>query len=209
MKQLIILILILSNSLFSYEFKLTNKDYKTINSSAKKSFIENRLKKYEDLKIKIKDYELIKKLSHTNTFINRILPQFDSKSSGINDHWATPKEFLINGYGDCEDYAIAKYFSLIKLGIPDEKLRITYVSYQKTNTAYEEAHMVLTYYHKVGMEPIVLDNIDKTLQVASKRTDLKPVYSFNTSGLWQAQTKGESRVGDNNLKSWKDLMERF
>ena len=28
--------------------------------------------------------------------------------------------------------------------------------------------MVLTYYHKVGMEPIVLDNIDKTLQVASK-----------------------------------------
>ena len=35
------------------------------------------------------------------------------------------------GGGDCEDYAIAKYFSLIKLGIPDEKLRITYVSYQK------------------------------------------------------------------------------
>ena len=28
--------------------------------------------------------------------------------------------------------------------------------------------MVLTYYHKVGMEPIVLDNIDKTLQVHQK-----------------------------------------
>ena len=36
--------------------------------------------------------------------------------------------------GDCEDYEIAKYFSLIKLGIPDSKLRITYVSYSKTNS---------------------------------------------------------------------------
>ena len=102
-----------------------------------------------------------------------------------------------------------KYFSLIKLGIPDEKLRITYVSYKKANSKFEQAHMVLTYYHKIGVEPVVLDNIDKTLQVASKRTDLKPVYSFNASGLWQAKTKGEARVGNNELKSWKDLMSRF
>ena len=69
--------------------------------------------------------------------------------------------------------------------------------------------MVLTYYHKSGAEPVVLDNINKTLQLASKRTDLKPVYSFNASGLWQAKTKGETKVGSNNLKSWKDLMSRF
>ena len=56
---------------------------------------------------------------------------------------------------------------------------------------------------------LVLDNIDKTLQLASKRSDLKPVYSFNASGLWQAKTKGETRVGNNNLKSWQDLMTRF
>ena len=40
------------------------------------------------------------------------------------DYWATPIEFMGTGAGDCEDYAIAKYFSLINLGIPEDKLRI-------------------------------------------------------------------------------------
>ena len=88
-------------------------------------------------------------------------------------------------------------------------MRITYVIYQKANSRFEQAHMVLTYYHKTGAEPVILDNIDTRLQLASKRSDLKPVYSFNASGLWQAKTKGETRVGNNNLKSWQDLMTRF
>ena len=46
-------------------------------------------------------------------------------------------------------------------------------------------------------------------RTSSKRPDLKPVYSFNASGLWQAKTKGEARIGNNELKSWKDLMSRF
>jgi predicted transglutaminase-like cysteine proteinase len=156
-----------------------------------------------------KDENILNKIKNVNDFFNQIPYQSDLIHWRKQDYWATPFEFMGSGAGDCEDYAIAKYFSLIKLGIPDEKLRITYVAYKKTNSAFEEAHMVLTYYHKVGIEPIILDNINKTLQVASKRTDLKPVYSFNASGLWQAKTKGDTRVGDNNLKSWKDLMERF
>ena len=95
------------------------------------------------------------------------------------------------------------------MGISEDKLRITYVIYQKANSRFEQAHMVLTYYHKTGAEPVILDNIDRRLQLASKRSDLKPVYSFNASGLWQAKTKGETRVGNNNLKSWQDLMTRF
>jgi predicted transglutaminase-like cysteine proteinase len=58
---------------------------------------------------------------------------------------------------------------LIKLGIPDDKLRITYVIYKKANSRFEQAHMVLTYYHKTGAEPVILDNINKRLQLASKR----------------------------------------
>ena len=208
MKQLIILITLLSNFLFAYEFKLNEKDYKTINNSNKKSFIEKRLQKYNELKVKIENYDLIRKLSHTNTFINKILPQFDNKSSGIDDYWATPKEFLINGHGDCEDYAIAKYFSLVKLGVPEDKLRITYVTYRGKGN-FDQAHMVLTYYHTPTATPVVLDNIDKTLQLATNRDDLTPIYSFNALGLWQAKNKGEAKIGDNNLKSWKDLMSRF
>ena len=77
MKQLIFLILLFSIPLFAYEFKLNQKDINYINNSPKKSFILNRLEKYQTLKNQIKDYELIRKLSHVNSFINKILPAYD------------------------------------------------------------------------------------------------------------------------------------
>ncbi len=204
-------VLISFSSLFSTASKTCNIDQSQLNAIESKFGTQgkNRVEEWDSMMETSKDESILNKIKNVNDFFNQITYMSDSIHWKKQDYWATPFEFMGSGAGDCEDYAIAKYFSLIKLGIPDEKLRITYVTYKKSNTAFEEAHMVLTYYHKVGMEPIVLDNIDKTLQVASKRTDLKPVYSFNTSGLWQAQTKGEARVGDNNLKSWKDLMERF
>ncbi|RXJ83557.1 transglutaminase-like cysteine peptidase [Arcobacter cloacae] len=170
---------------------------------------KQRIEQWDSLIESSKNESTLNKLKNVNDFFNKIPYKTDSVHWKKKDYWATPIEFMGTGAGDCEDYAIAKYFSLINLGIPEDKLRITYVTYRKLNSKYEEAHMVLTYYHKVGAEPIVLDNINKSLQPASKRPDLKPVYSFNASGLWQAKTKGESRVGNNNLKSWKDLMSRF
>ena len=152
---------------------------------------------------------LLNQIKNVNDFFNELTYKTDLMHWKKKDYWATPFEFIGTGAVDCEDYAIAKYFSLIKLGIPEDKLRITYVIYQKANSRFEQAHMVLTYYHKTGAEPVILDNIDRRLQLASKRSDLKPVYSFNASGLWQAKTKGETRVGNNNLKSWQDLMTRF
>lgn len=170
---------------------------------------KQRVEQWDSLIQSSKNESTLNKLKNVNDFFNKIPYKTDLAHWKKKDYWATPIEFMGTGAGDCEDYAIAKYFSLINLGIPEDKLRITYVTYRKLNSKYEEAHMVLTYYHKVGAEPIVLDNINKSLQLASKRPDLKPVYSFNASGLWQAKTKGESRVGNNNLKSWKDLMSRF
>ncbi len=157
------------------------------------------------------DKKVLHKLKNVNDFFNKIKYKRDLKHWGKNDYWAAPFEFMGTGAGDCEDYAIAKYYSLIKLGIPEHKLRITYVKFLRKRTKYEEAHMVLTYYHKKNSTPIVLDNINKKLQLASKRNDLKPIYSFNANGLWQAKNKGKSsiKIGTNNLKSWQDLMTRI
>ena len=156
-----------------------------------------------------KNESLLNKIKNVNDFFNQITYKTDAAHWKQKDYWATPFEFMGTGAGDCEDYAIAKYFSLIKLGIPDDKLRITYVIYKKANSRFEQAHMVLTYYHKTGAEPVILDNINRRLKKNKKRDDLKPVYSFNASGLWQAKNKGDTRVGDNNLKSWKNLIGRF
>jgi len=208
---LISFVLISFSSLFSTASKTFNIDQTQLNSIENKFGVQakNRVENWDSMIEASKDETILNKLKNVNDFFNEITYKSDAITWGTKDYWATPFEFMGRGAGDCEDYAIAKYFSLIKLGVPDDKLRITYVSYRKTNSSFEEAHMVLTYYHKVGVEPVVLDNINKTLQVASKRSDLKPVYSFNASGLWQAKTKGEARVGNNELKSWKDLMSRF
>uniref|UniRef100_UPI0040482FE4 transglutaminase-like cysteine peptidase n=1 Tax=Aliarcobacter sp. TaxID=2321116 RepID=UPI0040482FE4 len=189
-------------------FHITDSQLKSIENKYGSS-AKLRVETWDSLIESSKKESVLNKIKNVNDFFNKITYKTDPEHWKQKDYWATPFEFMGTGAGDCEDYAIAKYFSLIKLGIPDEKLRITYVTYKKSNSKYEQAHMVLTYYHKTGVEPIVLDNIDKRLQLASKRTDLKPVYSFNASGLWQAKTKGETRVGSNNLKSWKDLMDRF
>ena len=149
------------------------------------------------------------KLELVNDFMNRTPFVADVQHWGKEDYWATPVEFLSTNGGDCEDFSIAKYFALRSLGVPDEKLRITYV---KEIVVYNEAHMVLAYFPAPDAEPLVLDNINKTIRPASTRTDLIPVYSFNGSGLWLAKDqtgRGQSVGGSDRIGHWKDVQARL
>ena len=215
MKILFISIIALFTILLTYPtakatYNISQKDLDTF---VKKygNRAEKRVLIWDKLIESAKDKKTLQKLKLVNDFFNRIPYKLDKRHWGQTDYWATPFEFLGTGAGDCEDYAIAKYYTLRKLGIAEEKLRITYVKYLKSRSKYEQAHMVLTYYHKKNSTPIVLDNINKKLKLASKRKDLKPIYSFNAQGLWKAKNKGRSsqRVGKNNLKSWKNLISRI
>ncbi|MCY1404923.1 Bacterial transglutaminase-like cysteine proteinase BTLCP [compost metagenome] len=122
------------------------------------------------------------------------------------DYWETPIEALWKGAGDCEDYAIAKYFSLRHLGVASEKLRITYVKALTQN----RAHMVLTYYSSPEAEPLVLDSLIDAIKPASQRKDLLPVYSFNAEGMWLPGAKGNKKVGDTKrLSRWQDVLKKM
>nr|WP_249342647.1 transglutaminase-like cysteine peptidase [Pseudomonas rustica] len=122
------------------------------------------------------------------------------------DYWETPIEALWKGAGDCEDYAIAKYFSLRHLGVSSDKLRITYVKALRQN----RAHMVLTYYSTPDAMPLVLDSLIDQIQPASQRTDLLPVYSFNAEGLYLPGAKGNKKVGDTKrLSRWQDVLKKM
>ncbi len=124
----------------------------------------------------------------------------------VEDYWETPIEALWKGAGDCEDYAIAKYFSLRHLGVSSDKLRITYVKALRQN----RAHMVLTYYSSPDAMPLVLDSLVDAIQPASQRTDLLPVYSFNAEGLWLPGAKGNKKVGDTKrLSRWQDVLKKM
>lgn len=148
------------------------------------------------------------KLSKVNHFYNsRIRFVSDIELWGVQDYWATPIEFLCKNAGDCEDFAIAKYFTLKAMGVAEEKLNIAYVK----AIQYNIAHMVLTYYSEPGAEPLVLDNLIDSIDPASKRTDLMPVFSFNGLGLWTAKERGKGKMAGSadRLKPWQGLMQKM
>lgn len=146
-------------------------------------------------------------LKEVNRFFNAKLRFTDDLALWNQvDYWATPVEALRRGAGDCEDYAIAKYISLRHLGVPAEKLRITYVKALRLN----QAHMVLTYYEKPDAVPLVLDNLIGSILPASQRSDLLPVYAFNGEGLWLTNQGGGKKVGDaKRLSRWQDLLKKM
>jgi predicted transglutaminase-like cysteine proteinase len=186
---------------FAIAVKTFNISEEKLNEFTKKygEQAERRVLIWDQMVESAKSKDILNQLKDVNDFFNKIKYELDEKHWGKKDYWAAPFEFMGTGAGDCEDYAIAKYFTLRQLGVPEEKLRITYVKLLQRGTKYEQAHMVLTYYHKPGATPVVLDNVNKTLKLASKRPDLKPVYSFNAQGLWQAKNKGKTSelVGKN------------
>ncbi|KXI28997.1 transglutaminase-like cysteine peptidase [Paraglaciecola hydrolytica] len=163
--------------------------------------------KWNDLLLELAGQDIQEQLSKVNDFFNRQKFVDDIVHWNKEDYWATPIEFIASGGGDCEDFSIAKYFSMRALGVPASKLRLMYVKALE----YNMAHMVLAYYEQPNVVPLVLDNINKNILPANQRGDLQPVYSFNGEGLWAAKEQGRGKQlqngGNNSL--WKDLTSRM
>ena len=151
------------------------------------------------------------RLRSVNDFYNqRLAYAEDIDNWGQVDYWASPLESLGKGAGDCEDYAIGKYFTLTSLGIPHAKLRMVYVRASIAGAPNGfVAHMVLAYYATPDAEPLVLDNLQPVIRPAAERPDLSPVFSFNAEGLWQGV--GSIRAnGDplTRLSKWREVLLR-
>jgi predicted transglutaminase-like cysteine proteinase len=146
------------------------------------------------------------KLRQVNDFFNQLYFVDDIELWGKKDYWATPLEFLGTSAGDCEDFSIAKYFSLRELGVDDKKLRLVYVKAIRL----DQFHMVVAYYPTPSSEPVLLDNLDPEIKRASLRRDLLPIYSFNGSRLWLMKERGQGELAGNSsrLGLWNDLRNR-
>lgn len=146
------------------------------------------------------------RLKQVNDFFNGARFLSDPEVWQREDYWATPLEFLIVDAGDCEDFSIAKYFTLEEMGVPAEKMRLTFVKALTLN----KAHMVLAYYPQPNGVPLILDNLNPAILPASERVDLQPVYSFNGEELWLAKTRRQQvKAGDaDSLQSWRELKAR-
>lgn len=151
----------------------------------------------------------LQKVERVNAFVNsRVRWVEDIDNWRQSDYWATPLEILARQAGDCEDFSILKYVSLLLAGVDVDKLRITYVKAKVNGRSI--AHMVLAYYPRPSAEPLILDNLMDAAQPASARADLKPVYGFNSNGLWVGGVaRPQVRDPGAKLSRWRDLLQRM
>ncbi len=154
----------------------------------------------------------LEKVKRINLFVNQRIRAFgnDIDIWGKSDYWATPLESLGREAGDCEDFSIAKYLFLRELDVSNDKLRLTYVRAQigGPNSRIFQAHMVLSYYETPDAEPLILDNLIGDIRVASRRPDLKPIFGFNSNGLWVVGSSSSRGDSSTHLSRWRDLLER-
>lgn len=116
-------------------------------------------------------------LHKINAFVNRVPFRSDRSNFGVADYWQTPGEFFARG-GDCEDYAIAKYFSLRHLNWDAEAVRLVVAMHE----GRREIHALLA--APAAGTVMILDNL---LPVPADHRTLRqyrPIYSINEHAWW-------------------------
>jgi predicted transglutaminase-like cysteine proteinase len=116
------------------------------------------------------------KIAAVNSLVNKRTYADDRRVYGRSDYWASPREFLTRA-GDCEDFAILKFASLIALGMDDDNLRLV-VGRLSDGTP----HAFLA--AKLGQNEFILDNRQTEVYLTTDRSDYVPKYSMNLSYRW-------------------------
>lgn len=121
--------------------------------------------------------DVMTQLKMVNAFFNKWPYGLDIDIYGASDWWATPQEFLKLS-GDCEDYAIIKYFALRELGFAAEDLRIVAVKDRIRGLG----HAILAVF--VQGDAYILDNMSNMVFPHTKYTHYVPQYSVNEEYRW-------------------------
>jgi predicted transglutaminase-like cysteine proteinase len=141
-------------------------------------FFPCSVKQWKALIASIRSEPLSRQLKIVNDWANAHPYIEDQVNWGLEDYWETPHEFM-DISGDCEDYAITKYYSLRALGISENRLRIIIV--QDLNLG-GIIHAILGVYE--GNQLLILDNQIKQVMPAMKIYHYRPIYGVNEQSWW-------------------------
>ena len=142
-----------------------------------------QFKKWLDLLDALKDKDVTTKIAEVNKLMNQYDYVTDPTNWGVSDYWSSPGEFLAK-FGDCEDYAIAKYWALKYIGFPANKMRIVAVK----DLNLKVGHAILAVYLDDHVD--ILDNQIKIVVDSRKIHHYEPVYSINEFAWWRHRATG-------------------
>lgn len=149
--------------------------------SANVALFQNFLRQFDD----VKDASITDKAKAVNDAVNKYVTYTsDDALYGRSDYWASPIETLKTKRGDCEDYAILKYYLLKALGVPDNRLFIAGVNAEGKNDPADHALLIVNVAETAAQQSyLALDNGDTA---ATDITDFRYSYYevFNDSGYW-------------------------
>ena len=137
----------------------------------------NKQTSWADLRQKAQGMSRLDQLRLVNGFWNRWPYREDIVNWGRQDYWAIPAEFLGKS-GDCEDYAIVKYYTLKELGFDPRDMRLVVLR----DTVRNLAHAVLAVY--MDGDAYILDNLSNSVRSHKFMTNYLPQYSVNEFGRW-------------------------
>jgi predicted transglutaminase-like cysteine proteinase len=120
----------------------------------------------------------LEQIQQVNAYANQSPYITDPANWKKEDYWSTTKQFLIKN-GDCEDYAIIKYFSLKRLGFKNEDMRIVILK----DMNLKIMHAVLVVFD--AGKTWVLDNQIKQVVEANNIYHYVPFYSINEEYWWR------------------------
>lgn len=141
-----------------------------------------RLKGLRHVLLKGADLSLEQQVRLVNRYINRQRYKDDriSSRSEAGNEWETLTEFLHRG-GDCEDFAVAKYFLLREFGVDAEDMRI--VVGQEAKRTTHHAMLAIRFDDSVWL----LEN-DNTIQRNGFQDINRFVYAINEQGIWDHES---------------------
>ncbi len=202
MKKIFIFVVFVS-FVWANPFALTQSDKSYIKKQFNKNQIAKRFINLYAFFKRAKSYPIDKKIFRANLYINKIRSKHDE-----TNRWFTPKEFFMYGYGDCEDYAIAKYFVLKQLGINPNKLYLSVVKVKGSKSF----HMVLLYFDTHNI-PLVLDNLSWKVLPLFKRNDFKFKFAFNDKASYifddNKHLIKEPNINRAEVKKFKQLIQNI
>ncbi|WP_448664086.1 transglutaminase-like cysteine peptidase [Sphingomonas sp. CJ20] len=115
-------------------------------------------------------------IAAVQTAINRLPYVSDIENWSMTDRWATPAEMFAKG-GDCEDYALAKYFALRELGFPEPDLTLAIV----WDNQDSEQHAVL-FVRSEGAVWLLDNKFDAPMPASAFAARYRVLYSLNQEG---------------------------
>lgn len=137
---------------------------------------ESRNPAWRDALAPLRDRPAVEQLAGVQRAINALPYVSDQRNWGMADRWETPSEMFARG-GDCEGYALTKYFALRELGFDEAALRIAIV----WDAVDREQHAIL-FVEAAGTRWILDNKFAEPVPASSLAGRYQAIWSVNRGG---------------------------